>query len=187
MLKRARQIEIETAVVELLEDYDIKTYPISISKTAKALRINLIPYSALPERERNAALSASNDAFTYRNADFSIIGIAVNDEIGSNFCRARFSGGHEIGHAFLGHEPNTPHCEEEADYFSGYLLAPHPLILVKPSNASIEDRFGVSKKCADFAADQAVRRDNENAPWRHHERWLLENATWKGGGLFGRA
>lgn len=50
MISRERQIEIEIEVKEMLKEYELATYPISISKVAKALGIDLIPYSSLAEK-----------------------------------------------------------------------------------------------------------------------------------------
>lgn len=186
MVSRARQIEIEVEIVEMLKDYGRAMYPMSIGKVAEALGIDIVPYSSLDERERRLALAASGDAFGIHNADFTIAKIVVNDMTGSYYNRSRFSGAHEVGHIHLEHKEDTPNRETEADYYAGYLLAPHPLILTIPKGASIADRFGISQPCADFAYDQAQNRLREGGAWRPHEKWLIENATWRGGGLIGR-
>lgn len=186
MLHRARQIEIETQIVEMLEDYNLAIYPISIKRVIDALDIGLVPYSSLGG-ERELALSASEDAFGIRNNDFTLAKVAVNDTEGSFFTRSRFSGGHEIGHIHLEHRDNSPDREDEADYYSGYLLAPHPLILTMPSESLLAKRFGISQHCANIARRQAEARRRESGPWLPHEKWLLENARWIGGGLLGRA
>lgn len=186
MVSRARQIEIEVEIVEMLKDYGLASYPMSIGKVAEALGIALVPYSSLGEKERELALAASGDAFGIHNADFTVAKIAINDMEGSYFNRSRFSGGHEVGHIYLGHTEGTPNREAEADYYAGYLLAPHPLILTMSDEASIADKFGISQMCAVFAYDQAQNRRREGGPWKPHERWLIEHAMWKGGGLVGR-
>lgn len=187
MISRERQIEIEIEVKEMLKEYELATYPISISKVAKALGIDLIPYSSLAEKERNLAFTASEDAFSICSPDLTIATIVFNDTNGSNFNRARFSEGHEIGHIHLNHKENTPNREEEADYYSGYLLAPHPLIHTGSTIASVASRFGISQQCASFACSQTKARHKEGGPWRPYEKWLIDHATWEGGGLLGRA
>lgn len=72
------------------------------------------------------------DAFGIHNADFTIAKIVVNDMTGSYYNRSRFPGAHEVGHIHLEHTEDTPNRETEADYYAGYLLAPHPLILTIP-------------------------------------------------------
>lgn len=185
-LDRKREIEIEEAVVELLEDFGIAQFPMSVERAAKALGVQLVPYSSLPDDEKALAFAASDDAFHIRTHDFMDARIVFDDTHGARFNRSRFSGGHEIGHIVLGHREDTPDREREVDYFSGYLFAPPPLVLKCKPGFPLDEVFGVSWECASFACNQAQARKGENAPWRPHERWLLENAVWKGGGLLGR-
>lgn len=173
-------------MVELLEDFDIVQFPMSIARMAEALGVKLVPYSSLPDEEKKLAFAASGDAFHVRTRDFTDTCVVFDDTHGPYFNRSRFSGGHEIGHIALGHREDTPDREREADYFSGYLFAPHPLVLKCKPNFSLGEVFGVSDDCASFAYDQAQARRRENVSWRPHEQWLLENAVWKGGGLSGR-
>lgn len=187
VLTRERQIEIEIAAVELLQDFGLTNFSVSITRVAKALDIKLVPYSSLPEDEKKLAFAASDDAFHARTADFMDVRIVFDDTNGSLFLRSRFSGGHEVGHVVLEHQEDTPNREREADYFAGYLLAPHPLVLNRPAGYSISEVFGVSEKCAEFAFDQAEIRKAEGGPWLPHEQWLLDNIVWKGGGLLARA
>lgn len=187
MLERQRQKEIERAVIELLEDYDLAKYPISVGAVAEALKVRVVPYSTLDSHTQNMAFSVSNDAFTIADAEYSLTTLAVNDVSGSNYNRTRFSGAHELAHIFLGHNEKSPCREEEADYFAGYLLAPHPLILTLPKDAAVAERFGISGQCASFDIDQANRRCKESSFWEPHEQWLVNNAVWRGGGLIGRA
>lgn len=189
MAARARQIEIEVAAVELLEEYGLGIYPVSLGTVMDTLKIDRVPYSSLNDNEKRFALLASRDrAFNVTSRDYMRAQVVFDDTRGSYFNRSRFSGGHEIGHIWLEHEEETPDREAEADYFSGYLLAPHPLIIAigNPSIEEMSERFGISRDCASFAIDQANARRREGAPWRPHERWLLENVQWEGGGLSGR-
>lgn len=185
-LTRERQVEIEVVVKELVEDYDLVQYPQSIQHAAEALGVELKAYSALDEEHRALARKASDDAFNVTTPDMMTATIAFEDGAGSMFERTRFSGGHELGHIVLGHTGDSPDEEAEADYFSGYFLAPHPLVLKTPHGVSVVDRFGISASCAGYAVDQARDRRLEGAPWLPHERWILEHAVWRGGGLVGR-
>lgn len=180
---KERQIEIEIAAVELLQDFGLTNFPVSITQVAEALGIKLIPYSSLSEDERGLALAASGDAFHVRTDDFTSVRIAFDDTAGSHFLRSRFSGAHEVGHVLLAHREDTPDREREADYFAGYLLIPHPLVLNSPEGHSLSEVFGVSERCASLALDQAEARKAEGVPWLPHEQWLLDNIVWKGGGL----
>lgn len=189
MLTRERETEIETILVEVLQDFGLTVYPMSISRAADALDIELIPHSSLTPRIRELAISASEDGFSLSSPDYALTQIIFDDR-GSYHYRARFSGGHELGHIVLEHPENGGKYEEEADYFGGYLLVPHPLLIMMGGGATITrvaDLFGVSRPCASFAIDQARARQREGGSWRPHEKWLLDNVVWKGGGLLGRA
>lgn len=183
MPSRTREIEIETAVVELLSDFGITEYPISIKRIVETLGIDLVPYSCLQPQELALARSASNDAFHVRTPNYSQACIVLDDTCSAYHNRTRFSGAHELGHIILEHREDTPNREREADYFAGYLLAPHPLILKCNPAFNLTEVFKVSSDCALFAKDQALARKREGETWRPHEQWLINNATWKGGGL----
>lgn len=182
-LLRERRVEIEIAAVELMRDFDIKEFPISIFRIANALDITLIPYSSLTYEELKLAFAASDDAFHTRTHDFMDTRIVFDDTNRAHYLRSRFSSAHEIGHIVLEHREDTPNREREADYFSGYLLAPHPLVLMHGGSIGVAKLFGVSESCAAFACDQARARKVEGVPWLPHERWLIEHAIWKEGGL----
>lgn len=176
-------------LVEVLQDYELAIYPMSISRVANALDIELVPHSSLTAHIRELAIAASEDGFSLSSPDYTRTQIVFDDR-GSYHYRARFSGGHELGHIVLEHPESGGDYEDEADYFGGYLLVPHPLVIALGSCATITniaDLFGVSRPCTSFAVDQARARQREGEPWRPHEQWLLDNAVWKGGGLLGRA
>lgn len=44
MLPRSRRTQIEVAIVEILEDYGLTEYPMSVGKLATALGIDLVPH-----------------------------------------------------------------------------------------------------------------------------------------------
>lgn len=185
MLTRVRQIEIEIEAVTLLQDLGISRYPMSVQDLAEGLGIELVKYSSLSEEERALAKAASDDAFHVRTANFYETRIVLDDR-GAYYFRSRFSGAHEVGHIWLEHREDTVDREAEANYFAGYILVPHPLVLSASAPGSISDLFGVSGQCADFAQDQARVRLGEGGPRRPHEKWLLDHVVWEGGGLVGR-
>lgn len=185
MPSRAREIEIENAVVELLSDFNIVEYPMSVKRVSEALGIDLVPYSRLQPEELKLARAASSDAFHVRTSNYSNVCIVLDDTCGAYYNRSRFSGAHEIGHIVLEHCEDTPDRENEADYFAGYFLVPHPLVINCKPFFNLADVFGVSVDCARFAKDQALARKREGGDWRPHEQWLVDNAIWEGGGLVG--
>ena len=188
MLTRRRKTEIEAILVEILQDYGLTCFPMSVGRVASALDVGLIPHSTLSPHIRELAISASEDAFSLSSPDYMLTQIVFDDR-GSYHYRARFSGGHELGHIVLEHPRSGTPYEEEADYFGGYLLVPHPLLIkigTSTSASRVAEMFGVSRPCASFAIDQARTREREGELWRPHEKWLIDNAVWKGGGLLGR-
>ena len=159
--------------MRLLQDLGISHYPMSVQDLAEGLGIELVKYSSLSEDERALARAASDDAFHVRTADFYETRIVLDDCVGAYYFRSRFS-------------EDTVDREAEANYFAGYILVPHPLVLTASKGGSVSDLFGVSGQCADFARDQAEARLREGGPRRLHEQWLLDNVAWEGGGLVGR-
>ena len=186
MITRPRQIEIENAVVGLLKDFGITQYPMGINVIAEALGIQMVPYSSLSFAERQLAFASSDDAFTMRTNDFTSAQVLFFFFYGAYYYRSRFSCAHEVGHIYLEHTEGLLNCESEANYFAGYLLAPHPLVLRRKPGQSIKDLFGISGDCAQVAFEQAQRREREGGCWRPHEYWLIKNVEWKGGGAYGR-
>ena len=181
MYARDLQIEIERIFVEFIDDFGIRDYPISIRRVANAADIELVPYSQLDNEALRLARMLSRDAFNYSTYDYSDCKIAYNDNPIYRR-RSRFSCAHEIAHILLEHGPNDHAREREADYLAGYMLIPHPLLLMHNSRRGIASRFDTSDDCASYAIDQALSRRAEGAPWRQHERWLIDNITWRGGG-----
>lgn len=165
--------------MELLQDFGLTQYPVSITEVAEALDVELLPYSSLSGDGRELAFAASDDAFHAHTDDFMDACIVFDDADGAHYLRSRFSCGHELGHIVLGHREDTPGREFEADYFAGYLLVPHPLVFKHPAGYSLSRAFNVSEKCADYAHDQAQIRKAEGAPWLAHERWLIDNVVWR--------
>lgn len=155
MYARERQIEIEQTFVEFIDDYGIREYPINIQRVADAAGIELIPYSKLDAGTLALARSLSRDAFNLSSLDYSMCKIAYNDDPVYRR-RSRFSCAHEIGHILLEHGPNDYAREYEADYLGGYMLIPHPLLLVYNSRRGVSAKFDTSDDCASFAVDQAL-------------------------------
>ena len=139
-----------------------------------------MPYSALGGSIRDIALKQSPDAFSVTDPCFANARIAFNDDARYRL-RYRFSCAHEIGHLVLEHHPDECGIEDEADYFAGYLLAPHPIVLSIPED-SVASSLDISADCAAVAVSQSRKRRAEAGPWRPHERRLIENAVWKEGG-----
>lgn len=178
MIETWRAEKLEAEVVELLETYyEEIAYPIDPAELAHRMCVAVLPYRQINLTGRLLASEASSDAFNIQGGFLGLPIICYNDEM-STPARTTFSLAHEIAHIWLNHsDSDNPVFEAEADYFGGYLLAPHPLIINYQLNSEkIARLFGVSNQCAEFALDQAIRRYHTSAYWKPHEIKLLNGA-----------
>ena len=181
---------IEIEVVNMLEDYLGRVmYPLDIDALAAEMGVSFTPYRDPKTYEGYLAMNASTDAFTLLTPDYSYVEVYYNP-VGYSGTRLTFSKGHELGHIYLGHGSRTDgHAEDEADYFSGYLLAPHPLIQKYGLRGSVARTFGVGGWCADIAIKQLDTRLRWGGHAKEHEARLIRMSTilLEGGGCLGPA
>lgn len=176
MIDRKREIEIESNIVEILEDYNYVSFPLSMSRLAGLLGISLSEYP-VNSRINLLSNSYSSDAFVVHDSRYTYTRIYLAHYEESQIRRVRFSVAHEIGHTVLEHHEDSALCEEEANYFAGYLLAPHPLVLRCPHDYTISEIFGVSGWCANYALLQAKKRVTPQH-YSFYEKWLVNHAFW---------
>lgn len=146
-LSNARLEEIKNAVVDMLEECEVNSFPIYCEYLVQKLNYVLIPYSMLDDAEKAAAISISPDAYSQIEINpvtgmFQYV-IYYNDAI-SNKGRLRWSILHEIGHCYLGHhdlkkdDPKRTVIEQEANFFAKYTIAPPPIIAQANCNSPEE-------------------------------------------------
>lgn len=175
---------IEVEVVNMLQDhFGHVAYPVDIDFLISKMGIELLPYSEdHRDWKRHISLNASSDAFTLCTPDFEYASIRFNTEAYSE-TRIKFSKAHELGHIYLEHlDVNDARAESEADYFAGYLLAPHPLIGHYSLESSISKTFDIGSWCADIAQRQYFDRCKMGGPLKEHEERLLSIARIHVGG-----
>lgn len=175
MKTRVDTVSLEKDVVDLLETYFEKVvFPLDPMKLARMMGIKLIAYGSMTTTDHLLSQAASPDAFTAID-DTDLKAVICYKEDVRPISRLPFTISHEIAHVWLGHdEGDNPIYEAEADYFAGYLLAPHPLILnygLTPSH--IQRYMHVSAQCAQFAYDQSMHRLFDGSIWRPYEIKLL--------------
>ena len=146
-----RYEEIKARVVRLFQETDLKAIPVDAWSLAKKLDIELIPYSALTEEQRKAALQLCDGGMKFRQEDASGASrqvIIYDDSVPPG--RQRFSILHEIGHIVLGHRQDSELADAEADFFAKFAIAPPMLVhVIKPSDyLDIAQAFGLSYECA---------------------------------------
>lgn len=175
-----RREAIEVEVVNLLRDYGVTTYPIDISELIEQIGIPIVPYENASPDERTLFNLASKDAFSVSDPSFTSSKILINSSV-KPATRKPFNLGHELGHMWLEHSEEDPLRETEADYFSGYILAPHPLIArFKLLESGLAEAFDIGSWCADIACAQALERIRRGpSKPLPHEQWLLDNITFE--------
>lgn len=117
-----RYDELENIVVDLLERIPLTHFPISGFELAQRLNIEVIPYSIYEEKTRTAMRACSKDAFNIRTSTGELPIIFYDDT--KPYERINFSLLHEISHIILDHREHSPLAEAEANFATGYIVAP---------------------------------------------------------------
>lgn len=174
---------IEADVYELVDDFGLTEYPLSMVRVCERLQISLKPYSSLSPQTRHIAMEYSRDAFhTGGNyGRMANIAILYNDKQIPD--RIRFSVAHEIGHIIRNLQGDGSSDEGEAEYYAGYFLAPDPLVYAHcPSLevSNIRQTFHISEQAAKVARDHVVNRIRCRKPWRRYEYGIVEICSVKG-------
>ncbi|MBQ7460517.1 MAG: ImmA/IrrE family metallo-endopeptidase [Oscillospiraceae bacterium] len=148
---------IRGEVVFLFERYDVRCIPINGFELAYKMGIKLIPYSALSEEQRTAAMRVSSDGLYAETKDGQDV-IYFND-IGVSYERMNMTILHEIGHCVLDHTGHSDEEEAEAAFFAKYAAAPPPLVhRVKPNcPEEIADAFDLSYEAACYAYEYYLK------------------------------
>lgn len=169
---------IREMVAHTLINYGSLEIPIDPFIIAKNMGIRLIPYSALPEKDRLELISKySEDGCGYElpGKDERIF---YNDE--KPPLRIRMTLFHELGHFALGHpkDMEPARAESEANFFAKYAIAPVPLILALglQDAGSIRSTFGVSLKAAGYIWKDCNNRIQHGGKWeKSYEKELKEH------------
>lgn len=93
--------EIKRTVIDTLSLYGIRCIPISAFEMATKMGIKVIPYSALSEEKRSAAMRESKDGFSIGSSQSQEWMIFYNDACES-YGRINQTIMHEIGHYAMG-------------------------------------------------------------------------------------
>lgn len=153
---------IKQEVIDLFVRYDVQCVPISGFELATKMGIRLIPYSALNERQLQAAELISMDGFYCEPGDGQEY--IYYKDMGISYERVNMTILHEIGHSALGHDSNTDPdiAEAEAGFFAKYAIAPPPLVhKIRPTCAADISRvFVISSEAASNA-------------YAYYRKWLL--------------
>ncbi len=149
-LENKQYEEIKQTVIDIFEEYDVKSIPISAFEIAVKMGLRVIPYSSLSKKRKLAAKKISLDGFSIELQSGEWL-IHYNDNC--NYGRINHTIMHEIGHYSLGHLKGGDIEEAEAKFFAKYALAPPPLIhsLEHISPKSIKKVFDISYQASCYA------------------------------------
>lgn len=144
--------EIKQTVIDTFLEYDIRCIPINAFEMAIKMGLKIVPYSALDDEKKEAALKISSDGYSIEteNNEWRIY---YNDSC-RNYGRVNQTVMHEIGHYALGHVGEGEVEESEAKFFAKYALAPPPLVHNMDEEINVNNimrKFDISYKAAQFA------------------------------------
>lgn len=174
---------IENSVYELIEDFGLTKYPLSMEKVCSKLRIALKPYSSLSDDARAIAQKLSEDIFHVGGDYARMSGFTFLYNDAKSTFRTQYNIAHEIAHVALGVIGKTPYEEKKAEYFAGYFLAPDPLVHVHCPDleiADIQHKFGISCDAARVAKSHVETRRRCGKPWKHYEWAIVDICTVEG-------
>lgn len=139
---------IESKVVSLYVEQNIKEIPINPMKIAINRGYKLVPFSFLDSEIIEQI--GECDAINFFNTENNQFEIYYDDS--KSLERLRFTIMHEIGHIDLGHKEESNLAKKMADYYAAYALAPSPLIHVEKCENSFDlaEKFKISLECANF-------------------------------------
>ena len=100
-LENEQYEEIKRTVIDTFSIYGIRCIPISAFEMATKMGLMVIPYSALPKKQRKAAINQSKDGFSICNLQNQEWKIFYNDSCKS-YGRINQTIMHEIGHYAMG-------------------------------------------------------------------------------------
>ena len=174
---------IENDVYELIEDFGLTEYPLSMEQVCSKLQIGLKPYSSLSDDAKAIAMEFSEDIFHVGGDYARMNGFTFLYNDAKSAFRTQYNIAHEIAHIALDIVGETPYEEKEAEYFAGYLLAPDPLVHAHCPDLEIEGiqrKFGISREAAKVAKSHVETRRRCGKRWKHYEWAIVSMCTVEG-------
>lgn len=156
--------QIRDVIIDIYQDYGIKTFPVDEVELCKKMGIVLVPYSLLEGDELSLAYKRSQDGFYVPRTRETPPMIYYNDNMEEvmSYGRIRYTIFHEIKHFVFDEKEESEENEDGAQYFSKYMMCPIPYLVHNINNyQNVEDVricFGVSSTVAEYLLDSAKRR-----------------------------
>lgn len=122
--------------IDIIIDYDIKSFPIDEKDICRKLGLKLVPYSAYSKGNQLLLRKKSEDAFFSPATKFTPPTIFYNDKIKSRG-RQRYSVFHEVKHFVNNDLDDSDYNDDMADYFAKYMMCPVPYLI----KANINDEL----------------------------------------------
>lgn len=177
-LDNSRYEEIKNKITDMLEDYNITSFPVDIDYLANKLNIVFIYESGHLKDFDGTVVPVDGAVLT----DYSSMTHKVFIANWSTFKgKQRYTKGHEVGHVVLGHKECTDETESESEFFSAYLLAPSCLVMVERLRPILINcpelypvLFGLSGEAANYAHNRFKLRFSCGAPLKEYEKRILE-------------
>lgn len=155
---------IRDKIIEIYQDYGIRTFPVDEVDLCRKMGIVLVPYSLLKGEELALAYKRSQDGFYAPMTNETPPMIYYNDNLEEvmSYGRIRYTIFHEIKHFIFDDKEESEENEDGAQYFAKYFMCPIPYLVYNnkefSSIESIRQGFGVSSQVAEFLLDSVVRR-----------------------------
>lgn len=126
-LKYIQYEEIKQTVINIFEEHEVKSIPISAFEIAIKMGLKVIPYSSLSEEKKLVSNKISLEGYSVelQNGDWLIY---YNDVCG-NYGRINQNIMHEIGHYALDHLEGGDEEESEAKFLQSMRLLRHHLCI----------------------------------------------------------
>lgn len=155
---------IRDKIIEIYQDYGIRTFPVDEVDLCRKMGIVLVPYSSLKGEELALAYKRSQNGFYAPMTSETPPMIYYNDNLEEvmSYGRIRYTIFHEIKHFVFDDKEESEENEDGAQYFAKYFMCPIPYLVYNnkefSSIESIRQGFGVSSQVAEYLLDSVERR-----------------------------
>ncbi|MDD2434452.1 MAG: ImmA/IrrE family metallo-endopeptidase [Bacilli bacterium] len=157
-LTNSRYEEIKKEIANVIEDYNITSFPVNVFELANKMGIKIVYASSIidknPGKVDEYFFLRLPDAYLQIDKREGEIKMYV-DNLGTRVSRQRFSIAHEIMHFILNHREQNEKNESEANFGATYMLAPTSVSLIPGAYdelyrdlSKISPFFGISLQTA---------------------------------------
>lgn len=149
---------IDKLAIDIYVDYELNEFPIDANSLCKRMGINLVPYSAYEDENRNILYKESTEgSFSYGATKLKPI-IFYNDGADAVYGNTRQTVFHEIKHYVDEDEDDSE--DDLVEHFARYMACPTQYLVWKNITDvnEIISTFGVSATIAGFVSNSVKNR-----------------------------